>query len=162
MKFRKKNKPFKKCPRCGNKCLQQQSKCEECGLLFSRLEFASNKAAKKKLRRFDRDFIIYTNQLPKDVGYFKLMMYAFFLGLFGGHYYYVGKYLKGALMTLSFIYLLFCTIFNAQLVEYMETYYLYAPIGVYAFAWIVSLIYVCLKKFKVPVIVEMPKAEVVA
>lgn len=158
MKFQKKAKPFKKCPRCGNRCLANQSRCEECGLLFSRLEFASNKAAKKQLRHFDRDYVIYTKDLPKDVSFVKLLLLCIFTGIMGGHYYYVGKYIKGALMTLVFVFLLVCTIFNAQLVNLLETYYLYAPIGVGGFAWIVSLVYIISRKFKVPVLVDIPQS----
>ena len=157
MKFGK-NSGYKKCPRCGNKCLQAQSECEECGLIFSRMEYASNKAAKRKLRHFDTDFVIYTNQYPKDVSYIKLLLLTTFLGITGAHYYYVGKYVKGGLMTACFVYLVFCTIFNAQMVEYLETYYLYLPIGIAAFAWIASLIYVITKKFKVPVTIDMSMA----
>ncbi|MBP3431828.1 MAG: hypothetical protein J6K39_03130 [Clostridia bacterium] len=128
-------------------------------MLFSRLEFASNKAAKKKIRKFDKDFVIYTEQLPKDVSWIKLLLLTCFLGLTGAEHYYVGKYFKGALMTLGTIFLVFCTVFNAQLVQYMETMYLYFPIGVTGFAWIVSIVYVASKKYKVPVIVDMPVAE---
>jgi len=157
MKFKQKN--YKKCPRCGNKCMITQSKCEECGLLFSRLENASNKLAKKKILKFDTDFVVYTNQLPKDVKYWKLLLMTIFLGLFGGHYYYVGKYIKGGLMTASFIYLIFCVIFNAQMVTYLENSYFYVPIGIAALSWIVSLSYVIMKKFKVPIMV--PESEVI-
>lgn len=150
-----KQKSYKICPRCGNKCLLAQQQCEECGLLFSRMQFASNKAAKKKLLHFDNDYIIYTNQLPKDVSYIKLLLYTIFFGIMGGHYYYVGKYIKGGLMTASFVYLIFCTVFNAQIIEYLESYYLFFPIGVAAIAWMISLAFVVMKKFKVPVIVEL-------
>ncbi|MDE6583580.1 MAG: hypothetical protein K2K31_02920 [Clostridia bacterium] len=154
MKFIK-PKTHKKCPRCGNKCLINQTRCEECDLLFSRLEYASNKAAKKKLRKFDTDFVIYTNQYPKDVNWYKLMAMTFFTGIFGGHYYYTGKYIKGIIMSMCFIYAIFCTIFNSYLVNSLESF-LYIPIGLEGMAWIISLIYVCCKKYKVPVIVEMP------
>lgn len=154
--FKKKPKTHKKCPRCGNKCLMAQETCEECGLIFARLEYASNKAAKEKIRHFDKDFVIYTNQYPSDVSWIKLLLLTFATGLVGGHYYYVGKYWKGALMTIGFVYLIFCTIFNAEMVNALTTYYAYFPIGILGFSWIVSLIYVACKKFKVPVIVEMP------
>ncbi len=160
MKFAR-NKSFKKCPRCGEKCLISQECCHECNLIFSRLEFASNKAAKKKLLRFDRDFVIYTNQFPKDMKYWKLLLMTIFTGIFGGHYYYCGKFIKGGLMTASFIYLLFCTIFNAQVIALPLGEYMFLPIGVAALAWIVSLSFLLSRKFKVPVIVDMPKSEVV-
>ena len=161
MKFGK-PKTRKICPRCGNKCLIAQERCDECDLVFSRLQYASNKEAKKKIRHFDTDFVIYTNQYPADVSWWKLLMLAFLTGLVGGHFYYVGKYWKGGLMTAGFIYLLFCTIFNAQMVEALSSYGAYLPIGILAMAWLISLIFVCMKKFKVPVIVKMPEgAEVV-
>lgn len=157
MKFTKKLKAYKKCPRCGNKCLRQQETCEECGLIFARLQYASNKAAKKKIRHFDKDFVIYTNQFPSDVSWWKLILLAFFTGLVGGHYYYVGKYWKGALMSLGFTYLIFCTVFNAQMVAYLEATFAYLPIGILGFSWLASIVYVACKKFKVPVIVEVPQ-----
>lgn len=160
--LKKKIKQYKKCPRCNNKCLLEQSKCEECGLVFSRLEFASNKAAQRKIRKFDKDFVIYTNQYPSDVSWFKLLMLTLFTGLVGGHYYYVGRYFKGILMSIMFVYTILCTIFNAQIIAISSdaVTYFYLPVGIYTFAWIVSLVYVCCKKFKVPVIVEMPASEV--
>lgn len=153
-----KNKTHKICPRCGNKCLLSQNTCEECGLIFSRLQYASNKLAKQKILRCDRDFIIYTNQYPSDVSWIKLFLYAIFFGLFGVHYYYVGKYVKGALMTASFIYLVFCAVFNDQLYNMLEAFG-YIPIGIATFAWLYSIASIGLKKFKVPVIVQMPQGE---
>ncbi len=123
-------------------------------MVFSRLQYASNKAAKKKLLHFDKDYVIYTNQLPKDIKYWKLVIYSIFLGLFGGQYYYVGKYFKGLLMSLGSIYLFLCTIFNAQIYEYMENNYLFVPIGIYALAWIISVGFVLTKKFKVPIYID--------
>lgn len=155
----RKLKNHKVCPRCGNKCLINQEKCEECHLIFSRMQFASNKAAKKKIKKFDKDFVIYTNQYPSDISRIKLVLYTIFFGIFGGHYYYVGKYGKGAIMSASFIYLVFCTIFNTQVLENFSEY-AFVPIGIAAFAWIVSLVLVLTKKFKVPVIVEVPDVAV--
>lgn len=160
MKLRR-PKTHKTCPRCGNRCLLAQDRCDECDLVFSRLQYASNKEAKKKIRHFDKDFVIYTNQLPPDVNWLKLLLLAFLTGLAGGHYYYVGKYLKGGLMSAGFVYLIFCVVFNADLVNTLETSLAYLPVGILALSWLVSLVYVGFKKFKVPVIVKMPEAEVV-
>ncbi len=136
--------------------MSAQDRCDECGLIFSRLKYASNKAAKEKIRHFDKDFVIYTKDLPSDVNWLKLLLLTFLTGLVGGHYYYVGKYLKGALMSSGFVYLIFCTIFNEQLVNALETTFAYVPIGILGLSWIVSLVYVGFRKFKVPVIVQMP------
>ncbi len=137
--------------------MQSQTRCPECDLIFSRLEFASNKAAKKQLRKFNRDYVVYTKDLPKDVSFIKLLLLTIFCGLFGAQYYYVGKYEKGILMTVSFVYLVLCTIFNAYIVEYMQ--FLYFPIGLAGIAWMVSIVYVGSRKFKVPILIDMPTAE---
>ena len=150
MKIR--NKPFKHCPRCDNKCIQTAEKCDECGLIFSRLDFATNKAAKELMKKGERDYIIYTNQLPKDLSYTKLLLYTLLLGLIGVQYYYTGKYIKGILMSAMMAYAIVCLIFNAYLVEYLS--FLYLPIGIGVLAWIVSCVYVICKKFKVPVFIE--------
>lgn len=157
----RKPKAYKKCPRCGNKCLNAQERCDECDLLFSRLQYASNKEAKRKIRQFDTDYVIYTTQYPSDMSWIKLLLLAFFTGLVGGQYYYVGKYWKGGLMTSGFVYLVFMTIFNAEIVNAVTTTLAYLPIGVYGMAWLVSLIYIGFKKFKVPVIVKLPETEVI-
>lgn len=159
--MRRKPKSYKVCPRCGNKCLIAQERCDECDLVFARLQYASNKEAKKKIRQFDKDFVIYTTQLPPDVSWIKLLLLTFFTGLVGGQYYYVGKYWKGGIMTAGFVYLVFMTVFNADIVNALTTSVAYMPIGVYAMAWLVSLVYVGFKKFKVPVIVKEPTSETV-
>lgn len=156
------SKAYKKCPRCGNKCLSQQDKCEECGLIFERLEQSSNKAAKLKLLHFDSDYVIYTNHYPKDISYIKLLLLTIFLGIMGAHYYYVGKFIKGILMSLSFVYLVFCTIFNAQLMQYENNSLFFLPIGIAGICWVVSLIYVIVRKFKVPVMFDPQTSEVVS
>ena len=153
MKLQKKPKAFKRCPRCGNKCLINQEKCEECGLVFSKLQFASNRAAKKKLAHFDRDYVIFTNQLPADVSKVKLWLYLLLLGWVGGHFYYVGKYIKGLFMSLGFVYLVIGTVFNEQIVAANATL-LYLPIAIYALSWIVSFSFVLSKRFKVPIYID--------
>ena len=148
----KQNKIFKRCPRCDNKCLLNATKCDECGLIFSRLEFATNTAAKNMIKKGDRSYILYTSDLPKDLSYTKLLICTLILGLFGAHYYYTGKYIKGILMSAMMAYDIVCLIFNSYLVEYLSI--LYLPIGIGVLAWIISCVYVICKKFKVPVFIE--------
>lgn len=133
--------------------LASAQKCDECGLIFSRLDYATNQAAKEKLKKGDRDYILMVSTLPKDISYLKLLLYTLLLGLLGGQYYYVGKYVKGVLMTLMFTYGIFCVIFNSLLVDYLTI--LYIPMGVGVLSWMVSCMYVICKRFKVPVSIEM-------
>lgn len=147
-----KNKPFKHCPRCDNKCIQTAEKCDDCGLIFSRLDFATNKAAKELMKKGERDYIIYTTQLPKDLSYTKLLLYTLLLGLVGAQYYYTGKYIKGFLMTTCFAIATIGVIFNSFLLNVIEL--IYIPCGIAVIAWIVSCVYVISRKFKVPICLE--------
>ncbi len=162
MKFRamlQRARELTTCPRCGNKCLKSQEVCDDCGLIFSRLKYASNKVAKRQLMRFDRDFVVYTKELPSDVKRWKLILYSGLFGLVGAHYFYVGKYGKALLMCLGFVYWIVATILNPILANYMESNYLFVPIGIYGAAWIISFIYVLFKKFKVPVLIDETKMQ---
>jgi len=72
--MRKKKFGLKKCPRCGYKNTSGH-RCEECGLLFSRVENGSNKLAKQLLLARKRDEVVFapvfrlrlTRVLWKDV-----------------------------------------------------------------------------------------------
>lgn len=154
----KQEKMFKRCPRCDNKCISSAEKCPDCGLIFSRLQYATNGAAKEKMRRGDREYILYVTELPKDLSYVKLLLFSLFLGLFGVHYYYTGKYVKGFLMSALFAYTIVLVMFNQYLVAHeflMEI--LAIPVAILVLAWIVSVVYVLSRKFKVPVAIEVSK-----
>lgn len=97
----KKIKEFKRCPRCDTKALIYQDKCNACGLIYSRLVNASNKEAKKAIKAGQKNRVICDKTLPKDVNKWKLFFMALFLGFFGGHFYYVGKYKTGIVFSVS-------------------------------------------------------------
>lgn len=122
--------------------------------MFSRLADATNKAARKKLRHFDSDFVLYTADLPRDVKWWKLFLICLCGGLFGAHYYYVGKYIKGGLMSAAFVLTVFCVVFNVYVVDKIESALLFVPIGIMGIAWLFSLSFIFLKKFKVPIAID--------
>lgn len=143
----------KKCPRCGNISRNYEKKCSECGLVYSRLEQATNKEAKKQFFSKDRH-IIMTCDLPKDVVWWKLVMLCFFLGLFGAHNLYVGRYYKGGFMfVVGILSLVISIIPYSALVESVMRFFFVFPafLGIF---WIVDLFNICFKRFKVPVALE--------
>ena len=71
----------KKCPRCGEKCLFASPKCPECGLVFSRLNFVTNKAGKKCVLKRQKDKLLYMTSWPSDVSRLKAILLCGFLGL---------------------------------------------------------------------------------
>lgn len=150
------------CPRCGLRSLIGVESCPDCGLVFSRMEIATNKDAKKKILRHDKDFILYTSTLPSDIKFVKLLLMTIFLGLFGGHCFYVGRYWRGGLLLLNSIALICYSIFNAPLVAIDEGRLIAALAtisGLIMFVWIWDLVLVCMKKFKVPVAIDIDNVE---
>ena len=145
----------KKCPRCGNECLLSQAKCDECGLLFARVEEATNKAGKIRLARHQKEMVLYVRRCPNDVKKWKLIIITIFLGLFGGHYFYVGRWKLGLTMLCYFFAVLFMgVIFNAYFLTLWsgQFFSIFGPItGIYTLIWLNDITRVCFNRFKIPV-----------
>ena len=148
---------MKLCPRCGLKVIESADECPDCHLNFARLALATNADAKRKIKRHDREFILHTHELPSDVSYVKLLLLTIFTGLFGGHCFYVGRYLRGSVLLANFLVVLCVAIFNAQLIAYSEV--LVSTIcticGFVMLLWFWDIFMVALKKFKIPVAIDL-------
>lgn len=152
-----------KCPRCGLKMPDGTTSCEDCGLIFDRLKIATNEDAKRKKLRGDRKFIVNITTLPSDISYLKLLLFSIFLGIFGGHCYYVGRYLRGFLLTFNFVLLMAFAIFNNFFLTVWNGLFLeiVMPIcGGILFVWFYDIVKIALKKFKVPVAIDLKEGEV--
>ena len=146
------------CPRCGLRCYEGIETCPDCGLVFSRLEIATNKDAKQKMRRHDHDFIIMTSKLPSDVSRTKLILYTIFFGVFGGHYFYVGRYWRGATFLTTFIAMFLMVVFNSSLAAIGNGALLgvlSTILGFIMLMWPWDIFMVVLKKFKVPIAIDL-------
>ena len=153
------NKPKTKvCPRCGLKILEGIDECPDCGLVFSRLNIATNKEAKRKKLRGDRDFIIKTKQIPRDVSYIKLLLLSIFFGSLGAHCFYVGRYLRGSMLLCDFLVLLSMVIFNEPIMIACgeSTIALISTIcGLILLTWFWDIGQIAVKKFKIPVAIDI-------
>ncbi len=162
--MRKRKQPNKTCPRCHLTMPETVDTCPDCGLSFDRLEIATNKDAKRKILRGDRDYIIRMRKLPHDVKYYKLLLMTIFLGLFGGHCYYVGRYLRGAIFSAFMTLSLACVIFNGFFVSIWNGLLieiLGVVIGLFVLVWMFDLWLVIFKKFKIPVAIDLKDDEVI-
>ena len=143
-------KDVKKCPRCHQKCLLNQKTCTGCGLIFSRLEQATNYQAKKQFFKKDKS-VVMVKKLPKDVKKWKLILYCFFLGLFGAHNFYVGRYYRATYMLVigvaSFI------LASGEYSQFYETFMSYFFIfpALLAVFWMFDFFNIVFNTFKVPV-----------
>ena len=158
MKWRDKFAKKITCPRCGLKSFEGVESCPDCGLVFSRLDIATNKDAKRKILRGDRDYIIKTNRLPSDVNFLKLLLLCIFLGPVGAHCYYTGLYLRGGVLTCTFVAIVMFVIFNVPLMQINNGAFLGAMstiCGLIELLWIWDIAMILLKKYKVPVAIDL-------
>lgn len=154
----KRQKNFKRCPRCDTKTPIFQDKCDYCGLIFSRLNKATNFAAKKAMKKKEYNKVIMDKVLPSDVNKWNLFVYALFFGWFGFHYAKVGRYKMFTYMIIAsaMIYiaaLLPMTWFNHEYL-FLLMWGLVLPGSVSAIWWIVSLFQILFNRFKVPISID--------
>jgi len=158
----KRRAKFKTCPSCGMRMIESTPTCEECGLVFERLNFATNKDAKRKIKRGYRDYIIRTRKLPSDVKYWKLLLLVIFTGLMGGHNYYVGRYLRGSIFSILFVITILCCVLNSWIMAYYPQWMELIGalvIGPFGLVWLYDVTLVIIKKFRVPIAIDLEKQD---
>ena len=143
--------------------LETAPSCDDCGLKFDRLALATNADAKRKKLRGDRSFIVNVKSIPSDVSYVKLLLMAIFLGAVGGHCYYVGRYLKGAIYSVNILAMIFFVVFNSFFLSLWQGVFfdIVMPIcGFILILWIMDIGAIIFKKFKIPVAIDLEGGEV--
>lgn len=147
LKYRK---DIKKCPRCQQKCLTNQKSCNACGLIFSRLEQATNKEARKQFFNKDKS-VVMVKDFPSDVKRWKLVLWCLFLGIFGAHCLSVGRYYRGGYMLIIGIasVVLSLVSYSSAYETFMSYFFIFPAILV--LFWMVDLFNICFGFFKVPV-----------
>lgn len=148
---------YKTCPRCKEKNPLSSSKCEECGLIFARLNFASNKLAKKNILKSNKDDVVYVSNLPSDVNKWLLIALTIFTGAFGGHCFYVGKFKKAVFMMLCGIATILCTFIAFEQIKTFS-YLVSIPVGIMGFMWMFDIAAVIFGKFKVPISIDLTRS----
>lgn len=145
----------KRCARCGTKNNYDDYRCSECGLVFSRVEHGSNILAKEYIHAKKYDYIVYAPMFPKDVSKKKFLFLSGFLGFFGAHNFYVGRF-KKALFQLIFglisVIMVACTSIIPYYDEIMS--FLFLPIGISGFMWLFDFVDGLFNKYKIPVAVD--------
>ena len=99
----KKERQYKRCPRCGNKVFSAFNRCGKCELNFEKLEKATNHEGKQALYKNEKERVVWTNSLPKDLNKWKLFFTALFLGWTGAHLIQVGKLTRAVCHIIGFV-----------------------------------------------------------
>lgn len=150
MKFRTKT-----CPRCNSKNSLNAYKCDCCGLIFERLNDATNSAGKKMIISGHKNKVVYVKKVPKDIKKWKLILITIFGGMFGAHCFYVGRYLRGVIMLLAGVYAFIASILAVSSMLPTSIYTLSTLIvGILVIVYLLDIVNVCISKFKIPVYID--------
>ena len=142
------------CPKCYGKIDKKQQRCQYCGFYMNQLDDASNKLAKQIKKTIYKDDILYSTRIPYDVSKKKLLLFAIFLGLFGVHDFYVGKFWQGlyicvsvsVTLILSIILMIMNTIYQNIIQTIFEIWSAFQ--GVALVMWFADIINISLERFK--------------
>ncbi len=148
-----------RCPNCYGKVDRSTNCCTKCGFNVKSLENASNKKAKELIRSGDGDLVLYSNVLPSDLNKKSLLLYCGLLGLFGAHYFYVGRMFRGMLNLVTSVFSLpFATLFALgielpKVFQYFD-YFFGSIFVIILVLTIFDFVNIIFEKFKVPVYVD--------
>jgi hypothetical protein len=146
------------CPVCYNKIKKNRVTCSVCKFSKNELKTASNKAVSTSRKNGYYDDVIYTSEFPKDLSYKKTLTRAILGGWFGLHNLYVKRKFKGyfSLLTLIIGFVTSSLVLMGVLFqEYMPLVVYSTMLYVIALAlWVIDLINLALKTYKVPVVLK--------
>ena len=144
-----------KCPRCGTKHLEHDVRCTGCGLIFERLKLATNKDAKIAIKEGNGKDVVYIKDTPSDLKRSSLILYTIFLGFFGAHCFYVGRYKKAFLMlAFGLVSIIACYLSIKSITPTSIKTLLMLITGIQTFMWLFDVVDVCIFRFKIPVYIK--------
>lgn len=153
------------CPRCGEVCLLNQTKCPDCGLIFARLQFVTNKEGKSAVRKREKERVLYITQPTYDMSKWTALVLCFLFGYAGGHCYYLGRYRRGIFLSVCMAFAAFVLLPLNESVFYgtwwyQIIFYTFAPFGACTLIfWVLDFVNILFEKFKFPVALPAPDTE---
>lgn len=145
----------KRCPRCDTRNNYHENRCSCCGLIFSRVENGSNLIAKGLILAGKKDETVKARMFPKDVSKKKFLLLCGFLGIFGAHNFYVGRYKKAIFGLICGILSVLCATIGGLLPFYDTLMsFISVPIGFDVIFWAWDFIDGCFNRYKIPVAVD--------
>ena len=154
------NSYYQKCPRCGEKSAKTAKKCSYCGLIFERLKWATNSAGKKMLKAGQKDKVVYIKGYPKDVKKSKVVLLCIFLGIFGAHYYLIGRLAKAVFMTVfGTLAVTFGILYTINMIP--DQIYITAQVitAIPFIIWLFDILNVSINRIKIPVSIDLTEEQ---
>lgn len=149
------NDGVKKCPRCNEKYLVGQKKCQFCGLVFDRLNYVSNKSARKEVIKCHRRNYIMTADWPADASKKVALFLCAFLGFTGAHNFYLGRFYKGLTVLFGFVCSIVLLLLPYKSLAYNIIWYIsLLPAASVLILWVMDFIRIFLERYKIPVSID--------
>ena len=146
---------IKKCPRCGEKNLASQKKCAYCGLVFERLNYCSNKSARKEVIKFRKRNYIMTKEWPADASKKVALLLCGFLGFCGAHNFYLGRFYKGLTVLFGLVSAIVLLFIPYKSLAYNIIWYIsLIPAACVLIFWILDFVKIFLERYKIPVSID--------
>lgn len=151
------------CPFCKTKRKGDERFCYACNLDFADLKETKIKdyrevvKSKKKGESLEGK-VVYAPIVPNDVSYGAFKMFAIFLGFFGVHNFYVGRFNKGIfhlIFSILAIGLIGLDIFLTKKgidIRFFSVWFALMPVGL----WLADLFTIFRKKYKFPTVLKTP------
>lgn len=146
----------KRCPRCDTKNKLTNYRCSSCGLIFSRVENGSNVLAKGLILAGKSDQTVKARMFPKDVSKNKFLFLCGFLGIFGAHNFYVGRYKKAIFQLICGLVAVIC-VACGNFIPYYNTImsFISFPIGIDGVMWLWDFVDGVFNHYRIPVAVDL-------
>ena len=143
------------CPRCKEKNFKNQKKCSECGLVFEKLNYVTNRAGKIAVVKREKEKVLNVTNWPSDVKKHKALLLCGFLGFLGIHNFYLGRYLKGAFSLFVTLVASVCILLE-NYIDYSKFYetFFFLPTAIMFIFWWLDFILILINKYKIPVSID--------
>ena len=143
------------CPRCKEKNFKNQKKCSECGLVFEKLNYVTNRAGKIAVVKREKEKVLNVTNWPSDVKKHKALLLCGFLGFLGIHNFYLGRYLKGAFSLFVTLVASVCILLE-NYIDYSKFYetFFFLPTAIMFIFWWLDFILILINKYKIPVAID--------
>ncbi len=146
---------FITCPRCKEKNFKNQKKCSECGLVFDKLNYVTNRAGKIAVVKREKEKVLKVDKWPPDVKKYKALLLCGFLGFLGIHNFYLGRYVKGAFSLFVTLVASICILLE-NYIDYSAFYetFFFIPTAIMFIFWWADFLLIIINKYKIPVAID--------
>lgn len=147
-----------RCPQCGYN-LKKGNICPYCKITIDQMKNASHIKAKECLKNGEKDKVVMSSCLPKDINHTRLILITIIFGILGVHNFYVSRPKRGFFFLISFFvcmttYGIYKIWFEGNNVAFFLVEITAIVEAIAMAMWMSDIVKVISKNFTVPVVLE--------